>query len=526
MGGNSPLVRHMGAVAFDTKFERVDASAGADAPRLLRFALWLVAGLTVSGWLALAAIHLRDDYRMTHTHGVWIAAAEAARTGSLYPAIFDGEHYAGTRYMPVPILLNAAASAVAGDPVAGGKALAAALMAILLVLAVVVLRGMSCPWPIAVALAAGVVATQTGLEAGTTIGGDLLPAVLQLGALSLALRRQTVESMAGAGILAGLAIASKLTGSWGFLAVVTWLALRRQWRPAAVFATTALAGATAVLGTVQVVTDGGLFEHLRTFSAAGVQNLAGIVRAPNKLLYQLTTHASGTVVLLPLAIFAALWGRRWRDQSILLIALGFASLLLLVVYADVGTGSNQLLDLVLLVALAVGVVAASAASSRDMLTGRTVLLAVALTVTWSAGIDLVRTVGRDLALSVAGVRTGERAAPVGQVVAAMVGPNERVLTADPSIDVALGRRPLVMDPFMLVRLDRTHPEWVDPLIARIERREFDVVVMVVRLENPEVDFWWTDYHFGPRVARALRSAYRLDGKAGRYHLYRPRTSTD
>ena len=82
----------------------------------LNLALWIVAAAILSGWVALAALHINDDYRVTHTQGVWLAVAEAARAGHLYPPIFDGEHYAGTRYMPLPILLNALASGVVGDP--------------------------------------------------------------------------------------------------------------------------------------------------------------------------------------------------------------------------------------------------------------------------------------------------------------------------------------------------------------------------------------------------------------------------
>src|SRR6185369_8449561 len=113
-----------------------------------------------------------DDYRVTHLGGTWAALAESARTGNLYPPIFDGEHYAGTRYMPLPILMNALASAMTGSPVIGGKIAAAVLMPALLALVFVTLRGLSCPAPLAAALAAVVLATDTGLQAGTTIGGD------------------------------------------------------------------------------------------------------------------------------------------------------------------------------------------------------------------------------------------------------------------------------------------------------------------------------------------------------------------
>lgn len=496
-------------------------NAWSAVPRLLGIALWMAAGIIVAGWLALAALHVSDDYRVTHTQGVWIAVAESARAGRLYPPLFDGEHYAGTRYMPVPIVLNAAASAVVGKPLAGGKVLAAALMGALLVLVVSLLRHASCPWSVAAALAGVVVATEAGLQAGTTIGGDLVPAVLQLGALAVALRARWQRSMAIAGVLAGLAMASKLTGLWGSLAVITWLAAQRRWRPAGAFALACAVTAAVVLGAVQRFTGGGLSEHLLAFSGAGVHGPLSLLRAPNQLLYQLVGYASGAVVLLPVAALGVLLSGGWRHQPVIHFALGYALLLLLVVYTDVGTGFNQLLDVVVLTALAVGLLAARAATSEESRAGRVILLAVAVSVAWAAGIDMIRTVGRDLRLSVAAVKAREPATPVAEVIAGIVRPGEAVLAEDPSIEVALGRRPRVMDPFMLARLDRIHPEWVDPLIASIAQRQFDLVVLVVRLENRDLDFWWSDYHFGPRVARALRASYRPERRVGRYHLYRP-----
>lgn len=515
----------MGTVAPQANIEKLSGLAARSAPRagarLLDVALWVAAAGILAGWLGLVALHLTDDYRMTHTHGVWIAAAESAREGRLYPPLFDGEHYAGTRYMPIPILLNAAASAATGDPLTGGKVLAAALVGILLALTVVVLRQRSCPWAVAVALAATIVATDAGLLAGTTIGGDALPAVLQLGAVAVALGGRRQHSLVIAGLLAGLAVASKLTGLWGCLAIVTWLGAQGRWRAASIFGAVSVATGTIVLGAVELATSGGLSEHLLAFSVAGLQGGPALLRAPNQLLYQLTGHASSTVVLLPLAAVGAILSIGLWRQSVAHIALGYALLLLLVVFSDVGTGYNQLLDVVLLTVLAVGVLAGRAATSEEPATARVVLLAVAISVLWAASIDMTRTIGRDLRLSLSAARAGERATPIGELVAGIVRPGETILAADPSIDVALGRRPLVMDPFMLVRLDRTHPERVDPLIASIEQRRFDLVVMVVRLENPDVAFWWTDYHFGPRVARALRASYRYDGEVGRYHLYRP-----
>jgi hypothetical protein len=491
-------------------------------PPALRLALYMAAALVVAGWLALAALHLRDDYRVTHVQGVWMAAAEAARSGHLYPPLFDGGYYAGTRYMPLAILLNALASGLAGDPLIGGKLLAAILMATLLGLVIVMLRRFACPGPLAIALASVVVATGTGLQAGTTVGGDLLPVVLQVGALAVAVRTRSRPAMVVAGALAGLAVASKLTGLWALLGIATWLATQRQWRPAVTFAAAGVATATLVLGTVQVLSGGGLLQHLLAFWVAGVHGkFSTLLRAPNQVLYNFLASASGAVVLIPLAVLGAMLSRSWRNLSLIHVAFAYALLLLLVVYADVGTGSNQLLDLVVLTVLAVGHLAGRAAASMEPGMKAIIVLTVAVTVVWAAGLDLVRTVGVDVRRTVSAIKSGEARPRAAAAVAGVIRPDEEVLAEDPFIYVAAGRRPLLMDAFMLTRLDRLHPEWVDPLIAKIAERRFGLVVLVVSLDDRTVDFWWTDYHFGPRIANALRASYRFDGVVGRYYLYRP-----
>ena len=484
-------------------------------------ALWTVAVAIFAGWLILAAVHFRDDYRVSHVQGVWAAAAEAVRNDGLYPPLFDGEHYSGTRYMPLPLLLNATGSAIAGDPVAGGKMIAAVLMAVLLVTVVFLLKRSSCPLPLAVGLAAIVVATDTGLQAATTIGGDLLPVVLQTAALALAVCGRSPRQFVAAGAMAGLAFASKLTGVWGGCAVFTWLAMRHQWRSAVIFAAATCVVAAVTLGGVQLFTDGGLSQHLLAFAFAGVGGGGNIVRSPNQLLYNLLGHATGAVVLLPFAVAGALLTGGWRQLSVFHVGLIYALLILMVVFADVGAGPNQLLDLIVLIVLAVGDWIGRASTHTDFPATSALVLIVAIGVVWADSLDLVRTVGFDLRAVVATVRNGpaERATVA---VSRMVGPSDEVLAEDASISVPLKRRPVVMDAFMLLRIDRAHPELVDPLIRRINERRFALVVLVVPLEDHALDFWWNDLDWGPRVAAALRQSYRPAGTVGRYFLYRPK----
>ena len=131
-----------------------------------------------------------------------------------------------------------------------------------------------------------------------------------------------------------------------------------------------------------------------------------------------------------------------------------------------------------------------------------------VSVLWAVGLDLVRTVGFDLRRAVAASVRGAAPTRAAVLVARMVQPEDEVLAEDPSIYVALGRRPLVMDPFMLTRLDAPIPSGSTRAHRRIAERRFDLVVLVVPLDDRSFDFWWTDFHFGPRVADALRRAYQ------------------
>ena len=490
-------------------------------PLALRAALWATATAVLGGWLLLAVIHLSDGYRTGHLQGVWIAVAEAARHGRLYPPIFDGSHYSGTRYMPLPILLNATAAMALGDAAVAGKALAALLMAVVLMLTCVLLRRRGCPWPLAVGCAAVIVATDVGLQAGTSIGGDVLPVALQLGAIAAIGR--TPQRTVAAGMFAGLAAASKLTALWGVLSIATVLLAEHDRRRLLQFAGTAAATLLLVVGAVAFLTHGRLLEHLGMFAFAGVASARSVVRAPNQMLFNLVSSAFGAVVLLPFAAVGPLLRPELASRSIVHVAIACALLLLLIVYSDIGTGPNQLLDLVVLVVLAAGSLPGlvDGANGSDMRRVATMVAAVA--VVWALSLDLVRTVGFDLrhTWSSRGVTAwkDELRDAVGTL-----GAGDEVLTEDPSVAILLGREPVVMDPFMLARIGAVHPEWVDPLVARIDARTFTAVVLVVSLDDPSVEYWWTDYHFGRRIAQALRRSYKFDRLAGWYFVYRPRAA--
>lgn len=495
--------------------------------RLVTVALVAVAASAIAAWLFLAVSHAQDRYGVLHVQGAWMALARYANEGMLYPPLFDGEHYGGTRWMPLPILLNATTARITGEYLMSGKLVGLVLTSGLLVLVFVTLRRFETPTALATALTGTIVATDPGRIAGTTLGGDVLPVVLQVGAMLLATSARGTRSLVVGGGLAGLALASKATGVWAALALVTWLALDRRWRDLGVFVAAFSATGVLVLGAVELMTGGRFSENLLVSTFAGVGGGVGPIRAPNQFLYQLANFGPAVWALVPFAVLGVLIAPRVRHISAYHLALGWAFLLLLVTYTDVGSGFNQLLDFTVLTVIAVGHLAGQLDVSRLHTPLATIL---ALVVVWGTGTGVVLTLVPDVRATVEGTSLGYPLHPLADRIA----PADEILSEDPYVPLSLGRRPVVLDPFMLRRLDRVDPAAVDELIERIEDKEFafiatiepldvnDGVLSATDLGEPRAnDYWWDQFHFGLRVVGAMRRAYVLGGIVDEYYLYRP-----
>jgi hypothetical protein len=490
---------------------------------LLKVALVTVGVAGIAGWLVLGLFHIGDRYRVGHVQGHWMALARYANEGTLYPPLFDGVRFAGTRHMPLPILVNAGAGRLTGEYLRSGKAVAIVLFATLLVLVFVVLRQLRCPWPLAVALIGLLPATSTGALVGSTVGGDVLPVVLQVGALlavTAALRRDKPGWVLAAGALAGLAASSKLTGVWAALTVLSWLGLRQDWRRLAAFAAVCGVSAALAIGLVQWASDGRFLMTLLTLTFAGTGGPVGSIRAPNQLMFFGIRDATAVWILAPFAVLGVLAAGRPSALTVYHHALGWSLILTLVVFTDVGAGLNQLLDLAVLTIVMVGYLASRLPLER--LGTTTLATALVLAVIW-AGATGVRGFVPDLREAVASVRTGKTPAKyTPRPLADVVAPDDTLLAEDPGIPVLLGQTPIVLDAFMLRRLDEVQSETVDVLVARIRHGEFDHVAMINPLD--EDDAWWQYYHFGLRIVRALRETYVLVGQVDGYFLYEPRRS--
>jgi hypothetical protein len=108
----------------------------------------------------------------------------------------------------------------------------------------------------------------------------------------------------------------------------------------------------------------------------------------------------------------------------------------------------------------------------------------------------------------------------------LVGPRDTFLSQDASIAVARGQRPVILDPYMLLRILKQHPQWQRTLVRRIDAREFDKVVLLFKLDPSAAGF--TRLDFGRAVASAIDRNYRLEATTSggnRYWIYVPRSRT-
>jgi hypothetical protein len=104
----------------------------------------------------------------------------------------------------------------------------------------------------------------------------------------------------------------------------------------------------------------------------------------------------------------------------------------------------------------------------------------------------------------------------------VVAPNARILSEDPSLPILSGQLP-VTDPLILPRLAKAHPAWVAELQRRVQRREFDDVVLIRPLDP-------SGYHateaFGRAVTTAIADNYRfkvvVPTGSLTYYVYVPR----
>jgi hypothetical protein len=490
--------------------------------RLLGYAVLASSGLVFGSWLLIAVAHVRDRFNVGHVTGTWFALARATNEGTLYPPLFDGRAFGGTRYMPLQFVIHAGLARVTGDYLVSGKLLAYASAAALFAVMFVVCRTVGGSSVLAAGLVAAVLSTGVGMLDSTTIRGDTLPVALQLGALYVVTRRTgagTYRSIVVAGFLCALAFFSKSTALWGPIALVVWLALHDRRRLGLFIASFALCGG-ALFAAFEVASEGRMTQNV--FGLAGAGARLSATQTLSKFVDLGQGSANAVWILAPFAVAAIAAGLIGRRPTPYQIALVSAVAILLPVLADVGTDLNQLIDVAVLTA----VVTAEAVRAAAPRGATTFVWPLALTaILWGSLSSYhanVRTDTVTAVRSLLGQDTGY-AAPLTRSIT----PRDRIVSEDPYVAVSHGQDLAILDGFMVLKLARDHPAWETAFIRRIRRHEFTKIVLGERLALESE--WFRTFSLGIPIARAIAQSYRLvrvpddPRPGGRYFVYEPRS---
>jgi len=463
--------------------------------------------IILASGVLLAAVHLGDLYAVHHIPGIWMALAQSLNQGVFYPPLESGGCYAGTRYSPLFFVLIAGLSWLTPGYLQAAKLAAVFSVGLLLAGIFTAIRRSGGKTIDAMTLACLILAFPQGLSALLLPHADALAAGLAVWGL-LALPSQTSKGHMGlAALLFTLAVLTKLSTLAAPAAAFFWLLgcdrRRAMYLPAVCFVLGCLA-----LGPIQLSSQGRFLENLRQLGSGGT-TAEDILHCPAVLLDALR-KSLGFAALLPFLLTAVVvrlcQGRVGLWDCYFLTAAG----LCLLIYTSPGTADNHLLELQVAGALLLGQLLTEAQPTGLLL--------------------LFRPLARFLVLLLLGVAmwlhlgSWQKGEADGVVplhhIDDVIPINACLLAESPTIPVLRGQRPVVMDAFAFRLLaERGHLD-DEALAQRIRRHEFDVLILLGRIDRPGETFC-PQIHFGPLVTQAILNSYRFDRRLGVYALFVP-----
>jgi hypothetical protein len=492
--------------------------AGRWVDRLLNACLLGVAMLVLASYAVVAAAHWNDRFQVNFISGIYTALAARFNDGTLYPALFDGEHYGGTRYMPLPFVLQAGLARVTGDYLLAGKLLAYLLTAVLGLELFVILRRIGCGRCPSLALISLTLTSTAGFFAATTIRGDLLPVVLQLAAVLVGTGAPTSRRAASAGVLCTLAVLAKLTAGWAPLALA-WFYFRRDRRVCVAFLGVWLGSLLASLVALHFATSGRMLANFTALSTAGLGWSSFYFRAPGSILLKASQDAAAQGLLIPAAVVGCLLAARAGKLNVYHVCLLCCLPIEFMIFADRGADYNHLIDLTALAVPVAGILWGALAPAPGLRRCVALVLAWGVLSSWATTIALpLRQV---IQQRWEGFTEGRRP---GKPLTNWVADDARILSEDAWVAVSRGQTPVILDPYALARMIEQRPGLADGLVSRVRAGEFDRIVLLrpadlTRAEDGEV---WYQRHLGPALVQAVQACYRLAGRSEGYYVYEPK----
>lgn len=471
---------------------------------ILRVLSLVCATLLLVAALARAVVHLRDLSGIQHIAGIWMALAQYAGAGIWYPPLECDGVYAGTRYMPLCFGLIAVVVKLVGDYVLAAKLMALASMTALLFGVFVAVRRITGRTLDALILTALVLASPEGRTALLSPHADALAASLAVfGLLTIQRERVCAKHSLVSALLFAAALMTKFSAVAGPAAAAVFLFPRQRRRAVPLVFVWLVLSATG-LALLDQLSDGRFLDNFHSLGSGGM-NLDSIRIGPSRVAFALGQTLPFSA-LLAVAVFAV--ARNISERRLGLWDWYFlaTTAVTLVIFTSPGTGMNHLLELEVS-----AVLAAAPLLARREAVAEPIVRSLMLVILLGGAYELLGEPQTAASVS-------------GQVVVEAIPPAASVLAEDATVPVLLGRRPVVMDAFAYRVLAERGRVDDRELAGRIARQEFDVLVLMGRVDRPGESLC-PRFHFGPRVTTAMQEAYRFDREAGPYYLFVPAEPT-
>jgi hypothetical protein len=488
---------------------------------LVRFALLAAALGVLAAYVVLAVTHIADRYQINFCSSAYASLAAYVNDGVLYPELYDGARYGGTRYMPLEFVLHAGLARLTGEYLVSGKLLTYALTLVLALQLWCISRSLRCPQGVILPCMCLLFLTQCGFLAFTTIRGDLLPVVCQLAALLVVHRDLTQTKAALAALLCAAAFLAKFSAIWAVLAIAFYLLIYHR-RFLVIYAGVVAVLVVLALLACNLISSGRMQANFAALSVAGVST-KDVVLSPMLLLWKLGRSGPGVTFLVPAMVVEAVAAVYQRRTTVFHYGLYACVHTTLVTYTDRGSDTNHLVDLLVLAVVMTASLWGALPALREGV--GPIRIGVGLALVWvlfSGSLNMLVFPVLAAVRSVQEHRTDPDFAP--HPLADLVAGDGPILSEDAWVELASGRLPTISDAYSLARMSTAHPELAEPLVQRVEAREFRYVILLQRLDakTPTTDrYEWEDRAFGRQIVAALRQNYRFLAEREGYFIYAP-----
>jgi hypothetical protein len=474
-------------------------------------AMRLVAVLVVVAVTARTFASMMTDGDIEHTSGTWIAMAADARDGTLYRPIVSELGYGGTRYAPLFPAIDAAMLKMGLGYTASGNLISIVCVAMILIGAFILMRKFGADATIS-ATAACFILAGTCVNASIAANkADLLAAMLNLWAMVLIAGIVKADrSIAWANVIAGgficaLAVATKVTSIFSLVAAIVWLCTQHRKTVATVLAVVwAILVLSAIL-LAQWASDGRALAvfHICAMGGGGIHQfiMGPVYFLANGLAFDRLTVLFWLLAMSLLALSGA--KHLLSLPSLMLLA---TSLGTLAIFGTPGININHLMDLY-------------------------IATMIFLAVQWNRfALRSILAIAMLIALAVKSFQCFQQARelwenPVrSQMIAAMVDADAspahgQVLSENPLLPLLNGRRPYILDSFMLRVVTQSHPDLTHQFWQDLDNGRFAAVILS---HSPQYAPMYERNDFGNNFIHRLNAAYALKSQHGNYYVYWPK----